>query len=49
MMIRSGTARIAAVPDWDDLAPLESGLADFPGAQIAIVLPENKSEEGKRR
>lgn len=37
--IRSGTARIADVPEWEDLAPLEHGLAPFPGAQITIILP----------
>ena len=37
--IRSGTARIADVPDWDEGDPLQKGLADFPGAQILIVLP----------
>jgi hypothetical protein len=37
--IRSGTARIGDVPDWDDGVPMETGLADFPGAQILIVLP----------
>jgi hypothetical protein len=37
--IRSGTARIASIPDWDDDPPLETGLAQFPGSQILIVLP----------
>jgi len=37
--IRSGTARIAQVPDWDDAPPMEERLAPFPGAQICIVLP----------
>ncbi len=37
--IRSGTAEIADVPDWDDAAPLQTGLTAFPGAQICIVLP----------
>jgi hypothetical protein len=37
--IRSGTARIADIPDWDDAPPMEQGLAPFPGAQIEIVLP----------
>ena len=37
--IRSGTARIADIPDWDDDPPLEQGLAPFPGSQILIVLP----------
>ncbi|MDT8340229.1 MAG: hypothetical protein RQ751_01835 [Longimicrobiales bacterium] len=37
--IRSGTARIADVPAWDDAPPLQEGLAPFPGAQIYILLP----------
>jgi hypothetical protein len=37
--IRSGTARIADVPDWADGVPMEKDLAPFPGAQILIVLP----------
>ncbi|HET7322661.1 MAG TPA: ATP-binding protein, partial [Longimicrobiaceae bacterium] len=37
--IRSGTARIADIPEWDDAPPLEQELAPFPGAQILIVLP----------
>ncbi|NIP81571.1 MAG: hypothetical protein GWM90_21090, partial [Gemmatimonadetes bacterium] len=30
--IRSGTARIADVPAWDDAPPLEEDLPSFPGA-----------------
>lgn len=37
--IRSGTAKIADVPEWDDAQPMETDLAPFPGAQILIVLP----------
>jgi hypothetical protein len=37
--IRSGTARITEVPDWDDSPPLEDGLPYFPGSQIGIILP----------
>ncbi|MDB4949502.1 MAG: hypothetical protein JWM27_2151 [Gemmatimonadetes bacterium] len=37
--IRSGTARIADIPDWDHSPPMQTGLAPFPGAQILIVLP----------
>ncbi len=37
--IRSGTARIGQVPEWDDTPPLTQGLAPLPGAQIGIVLP----------
>ena len=43
--IRSGTARIADVPPWDDAPPLEEDLPPFPGAQIAIVLPSRIEEE----
>ncbi len=44
--IRSGTARIADVPEWEDLPPLQEGLAPFPGAQITIMLPAR--EEASR-
>lgn len=37
--IRSGSARIADVPSWDDTPPLKDGMEDFPGAQITIILP----------
>jgi anti-sigma regulatory factor (Ser/Thr protein kinase) len=37
--IRSGTARIAIVPPWDEDAPLTAGLAPFPGAQVQLVIP----------
>lgn len=37
--IRSGSARIAQVPEWDNAAPLVGGLEIFPGAQISIILP----------
>jgi len=43
--IRSGTARIADVPDWDDQPPLEQDLPTFPGAQITIILPARVPEE----
>ncbi len=44
--VRSGTARIADVPDWEDLPPLEQDLPMFPGAQITILLPERLPEDG---
>lgn len=38
--VRSGTARIADVPPWDEHGDaLETGLAPLPGAQIGIILP----------
>ncbi len=39
LSIRSGTARIVIVPDWDDDAPMTEQLAPFPGAQVQIVIP----------
>jgi hypothetical protein len=44
--IRSGSARIGQVPDWDDTPPLAEGLAPFPGSQISIILP---AKEGEKR
>ena len=46
--IRSGTARIADVPGWDDAPPLEEDLSPFPGAQINIVLPARVPEETEK-
>jgi anti-sigma regulatory factor (Ser/Thr protein kinase) len=40
LSIRSGTARIALVPDWDDAVPLAEHLPYFPGAQVQITIPE---------
>jgi hypothetical protein len=40
LSIRSGTARIAIKPDWDDDQPLLEGLPSFPGAQVQITIPE---------
>jgi anti-sigma regulatory factor (Ser/Thr protein kinase) len=42
--IRSGTARIGQVPEWDDTPPLVDGLEPFPGAQISIILPAKVSD-----
>jgi len=44
--IRSGTARIGQVPEWDDTPPLAEGLTPFPGAQISIVLPAKDGGQG---
>jgi hypothetical protein len=40
LSIRSGTARIALIPSWDDAVPLAEGLPEFPGAQIQITIPQ---------
>ena len=44
--IRSGTARIAIVPSWDDDVPLRDKLPAFPGSQVLIIIPEQRVEVG---
>lgn len=39
LAIRSGTARIADVPEWEDTPPLRDGMQPFPGAHIHLLLP----------
>ena len=41
--IRSGTARIAIVPSWDDDVPLAEGLPPFPGSQVLLIIPEQRA------
>jgi hypothetical protein len=43
--IRSGTARIAIAPSWDDDVPLAEGLPPFPGAQVLVIVPEQKARQ----
>jgi anti-sigma regulatory factor (Ser/Thr protein kinase) len=38
--VRSGTARIAVIPAWDDDEVMKENLAYFPGAQVQIMIPE---------
>lgn len=40
LSVRSGTARIAIVPSWDEDEPLHEKLPHFPGAQVQITIPE---------
>lgn len=49
LSVRSGTARIAIVPPWDDDVPLLEGLAPFPGAQVQITIPERTVERADER
>jgi anti-sigma regulatory factor (Ser/Thr protein kinase) len=44
LSVRSGTARIAIVPPWDDDVPLLENLAPFPGSQVQITIPERAAE-----
>ncbi len=43
--IRSGTARVAIVPPWDDEPPRFDGLPWFPGSQVTIVIPGKEPAE----
>ena len=40
LSVRSGTARIAIVPSWDDDPPLAEKLPPFGGAQVLVTIPE---------
>ena len=40
LSVRSGTARSAIVPNWDDDVPLAEHLPPFPGAQVQVTIPE---------
>ncbi len=40
LSIRSGTARLALIPAWSRGRERETGLQNFPGSQINIILPE---------
>ncbi len=40
LTVRSGTARISLVPDWDDGEPLVTGLPEQPGTVVWVVVTE---------
>lgn len=40
LSVRSGTARIAIVPNWDEDVALAENLPPFPGSQMQIIIPE---------
>jgi anti-sigma regulatory factor (Ser/Thr protein kinase) len=41
--VRSGTARLAVVPAWDDDEPLAEYLPFFPGSQVQITIPAQEA------
>ena len=49
LAVRSGTARIAIVPHWDDDVPLAEHLPPFPGAQVQVTIPERSTEPASSR
>jgi len=40
LLIRSGTARLSLPPDREHVRQRETGLSQFPGVQISIIMPE---------
>lgn len=44
LTVRSGTARIAITPEWDEDVPMTESLPFFPGAQMQITIPERIGE-----
>lgn len=49
LSVRSGTARIAIVPSWDDDVPLAEQLPTFPGAQVQVTIPERGTQPAAAR
>ncbi|MES2179600.1 MAG: ATP-binding protein [Gemmatimonadota bacterium] len=43
LSVRSGTARIAIVPSWDEDVPLTENLAPFQGSLVQVTIPERVS------
>lgn len=41
--IRSGTARLSVLPEWDDDVPLAEHLPFFPGSQVQITIPAQEA------
>ena len=48
LTVRSGTARIAITPEWDDDEPMRESLPFFPGAQMQITIPERVKDDSAR-
>lgn len=48
LTVRSGTARIAITPDWDEEEPMRESLPFFPGAQMQITIPERLKDDAAR-
>lgn len=40
LSVRSGTARLAISPGWDEDVPMTESLPYFPGSQMQITIPE---------
>jgi len=44
LSVRSGSARLAVVPAWDDDVPLAEQLPYFPGSQVQITIPAQEAD-----
>ncbi|MCC6242726.1 MAG: ATP-binding protein [Gemmatimonadaceae bacterium] len=44
LSVRSGTARLAITPPWDEDVPLTESMPLFPGTQMQITIPERLGE-----
>jgi anti-sigma regulatory factor (Ser/Thr protein kinase) len=40
LSVRSGTARIAMIPEWEDDVPRKEDLPPFAGAQLQVIIPK---------
>jgi anti-sigma regulatory factor (Ser/Thr protein kinase) len=45
LAVRSGTARMAMVPPWDDDVPLADRLPFFPGTQVLMIVPADDEKQ----
>jgi hypothetical protein len=44
LSVRSGHARLAIVPSWDEDEPMQDSLPFFPGSQMQIIIPEKTND-----
>jgi hypothetical protein len=48
LTVRSGTARLGIIPEWDEDVPMTERLPFFPGAQMQIIIPERSADAPAR-
>ncbi len=48
LTVRSGTARLGIIPEWDEDVPMTEGLPFFPGSQMQIIIPEHSADAPAR-
>ncbi|GAB1344940.1 hypothetical protein [Gemmatimonas sp.] len=48
LTVRSGTARLGIIPEWDEDVPMTESLPYFPGAQMQIIIPERVGDAPAR-